>query len=253
MRLKARATLLLALMTVPLTWMACGGGDTPTSPDGPPGSTDQVAEETFSLPVAATDQSTLTVRGINGGVDITGGAAAGSVTISGVRRIESNSASDAQSRLAQLQVQVTTLGSDIVVETDQPSDTEGRNYIVNYAISVPDGVDVSVRNVNGAVTLTRIAANVLVDLTNGAISSEVTLPRDGTIEESTVNGDIELRIPANTGAQLMANVTNGEIQASGLEVEDQVSTGTSLEGTLGDGRGTISIRTVNGSISLTGF
>jgi hypothetical protein len=250
-----RTTLSLALMSAPFTWIACGGNDpqSPTDPSGPPGSTDQVAEETFSLPVAATDQSTLTVRGINGGVDVTGGAAPGSVIISGVRRVESNSLSDAQARLSGLQVQVTTLGSEILVETDQPADTEGRNYIVNYTISVPDGVDVSVRNINGGVTLTRIAADVLVDLTNGAISSEVTLPRDGTIEESTVNGDIELRIPANTGAQLMANVTNGEIRVSGLVIEDQVATGTSLEGTLGDGRGTISIRTVNGSISLTGI
>jgi hypothetical protein len=250
-----RATLSLALMSTPLTWIACGGSDTPspTDPGGPPGSTDQVAEETFSLPVSATAESTLTVRGINGGVDVTGGAAPGSVTIAGVRRVESNSLSDAQSRLAGLQVQVTTLGSEIIVETDQPADTEGRNYIVNYTISVPDGVDVSVRNTNGGVTLTGIAGNVVVDLTNGTISSQVTLPRDGTIEESTVNGDIELRIPASTSAQVTANVTNGEIRVSGLTIEDQNAAGNSLEGTLGDGRGTISIRTVNGSITLTGI
>jgi hypothetical protein len=251
----ARTTLSLVLMAIPLGWMACNGDDasSPTSPDGPPSSTDQVAEEIFSLPVAATDQSTLTVRGINGSVDVTGGAAAGAVTIAGVRRVGSDSVSDAQSRLAQLQVQVTTLGNEIVVETDQPAETEGRNYVVDYTISVPDGVDVSVRNINGAVTLTLIVGNVFVDLTNGSISSQVTLPRDGTIEESTLNGDIDLRIPAATGAQVMANITNGEINVSGLDLQDPVSTGTSLTGTLGDGRGTISIRTVNGSIRLEGF
>jgi DUF4097 and DUF4098 domain-containing protein YvlB len=147
---------------------------------------------------------------------------------------------------------VTSLANEILVETIQPEQTGGRNYTVVYTITVPQRFDVSVTNVNGDVNPRQILGNVSVELTNGQIDSQVTLPRDGTIDLATTNGSITLRIPQNTGAAFSANVTNGNISVTNLNLQGQVSTSNSLQGTLGDGRGTISLRAVNGNISVTG-
>lgn len=249
LRLGAESILALG---VSLCWPACGGSDAPSSTAGPssrPSSTNIVAERAFSYQAAASPQSTLSVSGVNGTITITKGAS-GTVTISGVRRVGSDSFSDAQSRLEGLQVQVTTVGSEIRVETSQPVDTQGRNYVVNYEIGIPANIHVSARNDNGDISLIDTSGNVQVRLTNGSIRSRATLPRDGTIDQSTVNGSIELSIPASSNAELSASVTNGSISVSGLELQGQVATSDSLRGTLGDGRGTIALRTVNGNITI---
>lgn len=70
---------------------------------------------------------------------------------------------------------------------------------------------------------------------------------------ATVNGNISLSIPDDTSAELLAQVTNGNISTSGLVLQNQVVTGTSLRGTLGAGDGQITLGTVNGNITATGF
>jgi DUF4097 and DUF4098 domain-containing protein YvlB len=92
-----------------------------------------------------------------------------------------------------------------------------------------------------------------VDLINGDIDGKVTLPLDGTIHMGITNGSIDLDIPQNTSAEFTAGVTNGSISVSNLELRNRVETSKSLTGTLGDGRGTISLNTTNGNIMVTEF
>ncbi|MFQ5752020.1 MAG: DUF4097 domain-containing protein [bacterium] len=229
------------------------------------------AKESFSFEVDVTNHVRLRLEAVNGPVKITGLPGANSVKNWGERRVGSESIEDAELHLQDLEVQVTEPAEEIFVKTKQPQDSRGRNYIVNYNITLPENLEVlvdnvngevkidsvknqvSVSNVNGRINLNDIFGSTVVNLVNGQIESEVTLPVDGTINMNTVNGNIDLDIPENTSAEFSANVTNGNISVSNLVLQNIVSSPNSLRGTLAAGQGTISLRTVNGNIWASGF
>jgi len=88
---------------------------------------------------------------------------------------------------------------------------------------------------------------------NGQITAKITLPLNGNIGMANVNGNIDLEIPTNTSAEFSAGLVNGNITITNLVLQNQVSSSTSLTGTLSNGEGTIALTTVNGNISATGF
>ena len=235
------------------------------------GRTDFVARADFSLEVDVTNEIRIRLEAINGNVEIIGQRDATSVKASGEQSVGSHSRADAERRLDNLFVEVEDLGDEIVIRTVQPRDTQGRNYTVNYTITLPvdldvvtelingnvtvDNIDasVSVINVNGNVHLRDVTGSATVLLTNGNIDSEVFLPIDGIVELTTTNGNITLEIPQSTSASLNARVTNGAISLSNLDLSDAESTNRSLTGMLGEGDGSIDLRTVNGNIGVSGF
>jgi DUF4097 and DUF4098 domain-containing protein YvlB len=160
---------------------------------------------------------------------------------------------DAQAALRQLEVNVVELATEVFVETVQPQDSQGRNYAVDYIVTLPRNFEVSITNINGDVVVREMLASTYVDLTNGEIDGKVDLPQDGTIDLSTANGRIALDIPHNTSSELSANVANGRIELSNLTLLSEDRTPTSLQGRLGDGRGVITLRTVNGDIAVRGY
>ena len=233
--------------------------------------TDFVAKESFSFAVGVVDHARLRLEGINGSVTITGESQSDSVIITGEKRVGSENIEDAQEHLQVLEVKVQDLGDAVLVKTVQPEKTYGRSYVVDYTISLPRSLEVLadnvngtviigslnnlvfVNNVNGQITFNEIFGNAFANLVNGRIEGEVTLPSDGTINMAVVNGNIDLDIPVNTSAEFSAIVTNGTISVFGLHLQDLVSTPTSLRGTLGGGQGAISLITVNGNITVSGF
>ncbi len=229
------------------------------------------AEAGFSFEADATGRIQFRLEAINGIVLVVGAANTETVVIQGTRRVESNSANDAAENLDLLQVEVSETASEVVVRTDQPSNTGNRNFIVEYQITVPmrlfafisnvngnitiDAMEggVEVVNVNGNVTLTDIVGEARVGLVNGNIDAEVTPPASGTIELTNVNGNVILDVPTDVSAQLEATLTNGTISVANLTVQNEVTTATSLTGTLGAGEGEIELRSVNGNINISGF
>lgn len=229
------------------------------------------ASEPFSYKLDVVNQSQLDLEGINGNVNITGKSGFHSVIIKGEKRVESESTEDAADYLPLLEVSIRDLSGKITVKTLQPQETFGRNCVVDYTIILPDNFEilasnvngsvvidtisnlVSVDNVNGQVILNTIYGTTYVNLANGQIAADITLPSEGIIDLSTVNGGISLDIPQNTSAELSAQVTNGGINIYNLDLQNNTSTLKSVSGTLADGRGTISLNTVNGFIQVSGF
>ena len=229
------------------------------------------AEAGFSFQADATGRVQFRLEAINGTVLVVGAANTETVVIQGTRRVESTSANDAAENLDLLQVEVSETASEVVVRTDQPSNTGNRNFIVDYEISVPMRLFALIVNVNGNVTIQDIEGGVRVTntngnatlndivgeaevvLVNGNIEAEVTPPATGTIELTNVNGNVTLNVPTTVSAELDASVTNGVITVSNLTVQNQVVTANSLTGTLGAGEGEIELRTVNGNVNITGF
>ncbi len=229
------------------------------------------AEETFSLQADAAGRTQFRLTGINGTVTIVGVSNTQTVLIKGIRRVEAGSQADADESLALLQVDVSQTAAQVSVRTTQPQNTQNRNFVVEYEVTLPAGLSVLITNVNGNVTVTGVANTVLVvntngnvvleeitasadvDLVNGNIDARVTPPAAGFVTLGSVNGNVTLDVPIDVSAELSMTLTNGTLSVFNLDVQNQTSSSRNLTGTLGAGNGEIVLTTTNGNLSITGF
>jgi len=253
------------------------------------GDCDYEASEPFEYEVSVEDQDCFRIRGINGPIEIGGKAESTTVEIWGEKIVKSESTADAEDHLEDLKIVVSSTQDEVFVRTEQPRDTNGRNYQVEYHVRIPESwqawvencngevnIDslrnfVSVGVINGDVCLSDIAGNLGIGVTNGNIGlmnvvgsvdggvingrifGDVTLPPQGVCKLGTTNGDIDLEIPKSTSAGFSAIVANGNIRLSNLVLSNLSTTKNSTTGTLGDGNGAITLCTVNGQIDVRGF
>lgn len=229
-----------------------------------------VRSEPFEFLQDATGRTGFQVIGVNGSINVSATAQGEAFHVSGVRKVRGCSRNQADTWFEELQVEITETARSILVRTLQPQDASPCTLEVDYELTVParlagevvdvngeitvTGLDqgVSVTLVNGPVTLVDVERGTTVRLTNGSITAGLVPGPADQIDLLTVNGGIDLQIPASTGAELTATVTNGTISISNLTVSNQTSTGTSITGTIGTGEGELILRTTNGSIALTG-
>jgi hypothetical protein len=231
-----------------------------------------IVDGSFSENVPVSDQSRIRLDAVNGEIEITGQPGATSVTVTAELIVGSNvSRLDADTGLNQLDVIVADGSDEIFVQTQQPKTLDGRRYIVNYNITVPSDLAVDVTQDNGHVTVADIESSLSVEVGNGnvylpdifgfatvsvdigSVDGTVTLPPGGEIMIATGIGDIDLRIPKSTSAELSALVGFGAITWNNLDLLNAVHTNNSLTGTLGDGAGLIDLDTRNGNIDVTGY
>lgn len=263
---------LLALLT------ACGGGGginfTFEGNNWPwPWKTnaDYFAGKTFQQDVMVSDHMSLHLDGINGEVHITGQPNAGSVTITAEARVGAATFIEAQTGLKQLEVSIKDINGEITIQTVQPDNTSSRQYIVDYTLSIPSDLAVSVSLTNGHITvsdmeksiyvilgnghvhLAGISGDASVNVDNGDINGSMFLTAQSEIVISTVNGNIDLSIPTSASAELFLLVDNGTINWGNLDLINAQYTNQSLQGILGQGSGLIDLETVNGNIELRGL
>jgi hypothetical protein len=231
-----------------------------------------IVDGSFSESVPVAGHSRFRLDAVNGEIVITGKPGGTSVMVTAELQVGSNvSRLDAETGLNQLGVLVADGSNEIFVQTLQPKTMDGRKYVVNYTITVPSDLAVDVTQVNGHVTMEVIESSLFVEVANGnvylsdifgvatvsvengSVDGTVTLPPGGEIMVSTGIGDIDLRIPASTSAELSALVGFGAITWDNLDFTNAVQTNQSLTGTLGDGTGLIDLDTRNGSIDVSGF
>ena len=229
-----------------LLWISCGS-DKSVDSNGNVSNTDFVAEESFSFRVDVVGHSRLRMEAVSGSITITGEPESDSVLITGERRVGSESTQDAEAHLPLLQVSVEEIGNEIYAKTTQPDQTHGRSYVVDYTITIPEGLEVSVKHVTGIVSISsvknsvsvnhvtgqvlldEISGSAVANLVTGEIEAEVILPEDGAVDFNLVTGNVELSIPQNTSAEFSATVVTGTISISDLVLQNQVSTPGSLK------------------------
>jgi hypothetical protein len=232
--------------------------------------TDFSAEETVTFEVPVTTQTSFLLLGINGNITVDGDPDATVISVEARKIVQSESVEDAEANLERLQVGREETQERITLETEQPEKTGGRDFIVFYTITVPDSDSVLVSNINGMVEIDGIRAQVIAQNLNGPVSltdivggaaaalgngnlqASVTLPQDENIDFGLSNGSISLTIPTDTSAEFFAIVSNGTIVLNNLTLHDEVRTFNSLEGRLGEGKGSIVLGTGNGTITVTG-
>lgn len=140
---------------------------------------------------------------------------------------------------------------------------------VEFVVHVPRGVHFLGQTVNGSVEARSMPADASAYTVNGP----VTVSAAGTVEASTVNGDIDatmgradpgrdlafhtvngditLRVPPDFGARLRASLLNGQIGGDfPIEVSRTGFVGRRGEGQIGRGGHELRLRTVNGDLTL---
>jgi len=193
------------------------------------------AKESFSYNVDLTGQLKLKVEGINGQINVQSVSGTNQVTVSGEKEVAAETYSEAKVNLKNVQVEINKLSNDLLIKTLQPNYSDGKSYNVDYSITVPSHLNVVIENVNGS------------------ISGKLNVPQNGTVDLNLQNGSIKLDVPQNTSADFYASLENGSIAVQNLNLHNRVETSKRLQGTLGNGDGTISLSTTNGNINVYGF
>lgn len=173
---------------------------------------------------------------------------------------------------------------DITIEIDTASSTinitshmnRGKSWIhferhsneINYDIKLPPGLALTVENIDGDVTLGSVSNETNISVTNGEINFDYPTGKqelevkNGSIRGSVdsvknlkldvMNGKVSLDIGKSYNGEIKADVVNGKIKYSKLEIEDVTTDKKSLRGYIGSRQNQISINVLNGNITLTG-
>lgn len=125
--------------------------------------------------------------------------------------------------------------------------------LVNSSLEIA-GVTGGVRGetVNGRIRATGLAGGARLSTVNGSLEVAIgQLAAGDAVELESVNGRIELTLPASTAARINAKSVNGAISNDfGLEAEKHRGHGHELHGRVGDGGGSVELSTVNGRITI---
>lgn len=111
------------------------------------------------------------------------------------------------------------IGSDnpsrsISFDVEVPLRTNLRLKTVNGGEVRVDGVDgeIDVSNTNGGITLTSVAGSVVAGTTNGSVRASLTrVTADKEMAFTSLNGTIDVTLPASTKASLRMRTDNGDV------------------------------------------
>ena len=231
------------------------------------------------------DKVSVTI--VNGYVDVRSGRGE-TMNIDIEERIKAHSEDEAEELADEIDVVARRRGSEIIVEIDYGDSYHLRNrFACNLEIDLPARVDLEVETTNGKIVIAEMEGYVRAETTNGSVELDACrgdaelgttngrvrvgevggdleawttnggISIDGAagnVRASTTNGAIDCRLDLDDGFTLTAGTTNGRISdslPSGFDAEYNRRR-THLEGSFGDGRNRIQLRTTNGSISIGG-
>src|SRR6058998_665617 len=200
------------------------------------------------------------------------------VQVHAVKKVESRDPEAARKAMAELKIEPIATADGLRINTNYPRRSDGFfdwlagssvNVNVEYDVTVPRSMNVSVDNTNGGIdisdvrgshqisntnghiSLTRCAGDVEAETTNGAIRVELAEVNPGkAIRLETTNGRITVSLPKSLAARVDASTTNGSIKTD-LPVSTTEVRRNSLRGTInGGGSAELRLRTTNGGISI---
>lgn len=188
-------------------------------------------------------------EGVDGALSIdTGSGKVTAVDVTGALEIDTGSGS----------ILVRGVAGDLTVDTGsgrvEVSDVEGRSIEIDTGSGSVRGHNLSADVVgvdtgSGAITLESVSAtNVSLDTGSGSVDVEMLTDID-RLEVDTGSGSITVRAPAGLGAVVDIETGSGGIDVD-FPLEVRSVRRDHVRGTIGDGRGEISIDTGSGSIKL---
>lgn len=169
-----------------------------------------------------------------------------------------------------------SLAGDIRIENGAaihasgPSGNSKRHWWVSYRMWVPQGANLSLRSVNGGLSLTGLSGTVELSTTNGGIHLEDAAGRvvgrttNGGLDVQlagsawkgpgldleTTNGGVNLNVPAGYNARLQTGTTNGDLRVDfPVSLQGRISR-KDLAFDLGTGGSPIRAMTTNGGVTV---
>lgn len=224
-----------------------------------------VSEE-FHKTYAVGDHVRIRLKNVNGDVEIVAGQSK-EVKLDAVKSAEDDE------RLREARIDVDADSGSISIETHYDR-TEWHNEnpaSVDYRLTVPRDANLEdIDLVNGQLTISAVQGKVSASCVNGALEAsgltdeaklstvngklEVAfndMVNVHSIDLSSVNGSILLRIPDPANVRFHASSLSGGIHNDfGFSEDGHGWIGHTLSGTLGNGKTDISVSNVNGSINL---
>ena len=219
----------------------------------------------------------IEVKGVNGNVEATP-SSSGEVEVVAVK-------SSRRSNLADVRIEVVRHSEGVTICAVYPN-IEGRqantcepgsrghmnvrnnDTEVSFTVRVPSGVRFVGRTVNGKVEANNLTADVDATTVNGNVEVTTTgLARATTVNGSitvvmgnanwtddlafkTVNGSIDVSMPASLSAEVEVKTLNGEISSDFPLTVTGTFSRRHMSGTIGGGGRSLQLETVNGSVNI---
>lgn len=146
----------------------------------------------------------------------------------------------------------------------------GNDASVDYVITIPEGIELEIENINGDITSDKLNNDVKINLIHGKvdldkftgkleceiINGSFTGHIDSTngLDVNTVNGGITLFLNNYINASVKAETSNGKITEENLQFNNTYKEKGEFKGKLGSGdeKVNINLETVNGKIKMIG-
>lgn len=217
------------------------------------------------------------IRGVNGAVRAEG-AAGGEVEVVATKRARRSDPSTVRIEVVEHADGVTVCAVYPDGNSSRPnrctpgeswhSSVRDNDVEVEFTVRVPAGVRFDGRTVNGEVEARNLGADVTATTVNGEVNvSTAGVARattvnggitarmgkadwEGDLDIQTVNGSIELTMPATLSADVRAEVLNGEITTDFPVTSQGRLSRRRLEGQIGTGGRTLQLKTVNGGVEI---
>ncbi len=227
--------------------------------------------------VSAEGKKTILIENINGNISFVRSSDSGIVKIVAEKEIKVKK-KYLNTPFDEITIEIDSAGNEIKIESiiNNKGRDDGFNFNfdrkqkVDYEISVPEGISISVENVNGKISADNISNDLKIDqvngsvdldnysgllecdLTNGSFSGVIDSTKG--ININVINGSVTLNLSNYISARVNAQSENGKISTDNLKFSDIIQEKKSFKGNLGteDNRSEIIIETVNGKIVLTG-
>ena len=223
----------------------------------------QVTQE-FHRTVPLSSNGRVSLENINGNVTITGWER-NEVQIDAVKKARD------QQKLDEARIEVEAGSDSVQIKTKYPEGRTNNNpATVTYELHVPRLARLDHINlVNGSLEVSQVSGEIDANLVNGktdirdfsarlnvsAVNGGITatyrsLDNVKEIRLKSVNGPIDLGLPASPNAEVSASTVNGGISTDfPLQVKGKFM-GRRIDGTLGNGGTRIELSNVNGSIRI---
>jgi hypothetical protein len=210
---------------------------------------------------------TLTVDAApNGGITVEG-SSRGDIAVQA--RVVATAATTEEAKAIASRVQV--VATAVRVDADGPRNLGRReSWNVSYRLAVPTRTPLSLKTVNGGITVGTVDSRVDIRTTNGGVklshmagdvegrttNGGIDVDLDGTawngggLDLETTNGGVRMGIPAQYNAHLETGTQNGNIRID-FPITVQGTIGRSFSTDIGSGGATLRVRTSNGSVRIT--
>lgn len=193
--------------------------------------------------------------------------------------------SDARRRVEQVVITDTLVGDSWMLNAEIPAATQPIGAV--FDIQAPRTVDLNITTSNGKVTVNGFEADVgvvttnspviftgtkgdgtiittngkvtvqvhsgamTVQTSNGEIDCDIAyLPATKSVQLTTTNAKVTLRLPPDVSALVTATTTNGTVVVTGYQVEYLEQSRSRIRAKIGSGASTININTTNGDILI---